>query len=106
MLVSCKQLDVGREHFNLINGVDASVRLDHAPKFNSIHTMLTSAQGNELMRRQVGMLLLVFVDDCVSAPRVQKPYVSHRVFSLFKVNLLLESFFDILVVKRSQINLN
>ena len=73
VFLSLKQLHVRGEHFNVINGVNASVRLHHAPKFNANHWITISGQLNELLWMQVGILLLVFVDDCLSAPRVQKP---------------------------------
>ena len=58
------------------------------------------------MWMQVDMLLIVFVDDCLCAPKVHKPNVSHKAFSQLKLDLLLGSFFDLLLVKRCKINLN
>ena len=109
VFLSCKQLHVKGVHPNVINGVKGFVRLHHAPNFNARHcTILSiySGQVNELLWMQVRiLLLLVFVDDGLSAPRVEKPNVSHRLSSLFKLNLLKHGLLDLLMVKRWQINL-
>ena len=90
-------------HFNAYNGVNNSVRLHYASYFNAAYpTIITtcSRQGNELMWIELGIVLVLVLDDAgLSAPTIYKPNVSYRVLSFFKHNFLEHSLLGLLMVK-------